>query len=192
MKYTQVAADAFQKLQLNAGVLLTEFDPEKGDLDRTKIFAATGGGVSFTATPELIDFGDDIDNVPSNTKQLTQIDYYTVEMSGTAKTADTEMARMLIGAADIQGDKIVPRTDIMDKDFGDIWWVGDYGDDHDGEDAGFMAIKMTNVLNTGGFSMQSNDKGKADFAFTFRCFYDLEDITKVPFEIYINGGGARG
>lgn len=189
MKFTQVASDAFQKLQLNAGVLLTEFDPETGALDRTKIFAATGGGVSFTATPELIDFGEDIDNVPSNTKQLAQIDYYTVEMSGTAKTADTATAKALIGAADVAGNKITPRADLLASDFSNVWWVGDYGSDHDGNDAGFMAIKMVNALNTGGFSMQTNDKGKADFAFTFRSFYDLENIEAVPFEIYISAGG---
>ena len=62
MKFTQVAADAFEKLQLNAGVLLTEFDPSTGEIDRSKIFGATTGGVSFTAQAEYLDFGEDIDN----------------------------------------------------------------------------------------------------------------------------------
>lgn len=190
MKYTQVASDAFQKLQLNAGILLTDFNPSTGAFDDEDIFAATGGGVSFTATPELIDFGEDIDNVPSNTKQLAQIDYYTAEMSGTAKTADTVTAQKLIGAADVASGKIVPRADLVAADFSDIWWVGDYGEHHEGSGAGFMAIHLMNALSTDGFSMQTNDKGKADFAFTYRGFYDLEDTDTVPFEIYISEGTA--
>lgn len=188
MKYTQVAADAFQKLQLNAGILLTDFTPSTGAYDREDIFAATGGGVSFSATPELVDFGEDIDNVPSNTKQLARIDYYTVEMSGTAKTADTTTAARLIGAADVTSGKIVPRADLALSDFNDVWWVGDYGENHGDTGADFMAIKLINALSTGGFSMQTNDKGKADFAFTFRGFYDLSNIDTVPFEIYISSG----
>lgn len=190
MKYTQVAPDAFQKLQLNAGILLTDFNPSTGAFNSADIFAATGGGVSFTATPELIDFGEDIDNVPSNTKQLAQIDYYTVEMSGTAKTADTATAKKLIGAADITSGKIVPRADLVSTDFTDVWWVGDYGEHHEGTGAGFMAIHLMDALSTGGFSMQTNDKGKADFSFTFRGFYDLENVDTVPFEIYISEGSA--
>lgn len=192
MKFTQVAADAFQNLQLNAGVLLTEFDPDSGVPDREKIFCATGDGVSFSAVQELIDFGEDIDNVPGNTKQLTQIDYYTVEMSGTAKTINTTNGKRFIGACDVVGNKLTPRADLLGDDFMDIWWVGDYGEKHEGEEAGFLAIKMYNVLNVGGFSLKSNDKGKGDFAFNLRAFYDIEDTSKVPFDVYIKEGGAKG
>jgi hypothetical protein len=34
MKFTTVAADAFQKFQLNAGIILTEFDPSTEAVDR--------------------------------------------------------------------------------------------------------------------------------------------------------------
>lgn len=190
MKFTQVAADAFQKLQLNAGVLLTEFDPATPTLDKTKILMATGGGTSFTATPEFIDFAEDIDNVPSNTMQMKQIDYYTCTMSGTGKTVDTTVAKTLIGAADIDGTdttKVVPRSVLKSTDFSDIWWVGDYSDEH-GTNGGFVAIKLKNALNTGGFSIQSNDNGKGDFSFEFTGHYDLTNIDTVPFELYIKAG----
>ena len=193
MKFTQIAADAFRKLQLNAGVMLTEFDPATGTLDRTKIFAATGGGVAFAAEPEYIDFGDGIDNVPLNTKELKQIDTINVTMSGTARTVDTVTAARLIGAADYDDTtgKITPRVDLIDEDFFDIWWVGDYSDEH-GDDGGFVAIKMINALSTGGFSMQSNNKDKGDFEFEFTGHFSLEDMTVVPYEIYIKQGGAEG
>lgn len=190
MKYTQVAADAFQKLQLNAGVLLSDFDPTTGTLDRTDIIAATGGGVTFEATPTFIDFGEDIDNVPENTKELKQLDRFDVKMSGTAKTVDTATAKLFIAAADVASNKVTPRSTLASTDFTDIWWVGDYSDVTTGSTAGFMAIKMIDALSTGGFKVQSNDKGKGDFAFEFTAHYSMEDIDVVPFEVYIKEGTA--
>lgn len=199
MKFTQVAADAFQKLQLNAGVMLTEFDPTSPTLDKTKIVAATGGGVTFTATPTFIDFGEDIDNVPNNTKELKRIDQYECTLSGTGKTMDTAFAKSVIAAADVTvaSGKVTPRNNLVDADFDDIWWVGDYSDvnadsgtGQNAATAGFMAIKLINALSTGGLSVVSNDKAKGDFAFTYTGHYSLEDIDTVPFEMYIKQGTA--
>lgn len=197
MKFTQVAADAFQKLQLNAGVLLTQFEPSTATLDKTKIFAATGGGVAFEAVPTFLDFGEDIDNVPNNTKELKRIDYYEAKLSGTAKTIDTAFAKAVIAAADVTAasGKVTPRSTLADADFQDIWWVGDYSDVNvDGSGnapkAGFLAIKLINALSTGGFKIQSNDKGKGDFAFEFTGHYTMEDIDAVPFELYVKPGVA--
>lgn len=191
MKFTQVAADAFQKLQLNAGVLLKSFNPATGELDRASIFAATSGGVSFTAAPEYIDYGEDIDNVPANTKELKKQQSVEVKLSGTAKTVDTASAKTLIGACDVDGNKLTPRVDLLAEDFADIWWVGDYSDKNDDATGGFLAIHVLNALNTGGFSIQSNDDGKADIAFDFTGHYSLDDITVVPFEMFIESGGSE-
>lgn len=188
MKYTQVAANAFQTLQLNAGILLTEFDPTDGSYDREDIFAATSGGVSFTAVPEYLDFGEDIDNVPANTKELKKTNSVEVKLSGTAKTIDTNSAKKLIASCDLDGDKITPRRDLLMDDFFDIWWVGDYSDKNGNNNGGFVAVHVMNVLNTGGFSIQSNDDGKADIAFEFTGHYSLEDLDLVPFELYVKAG----
>ena len=194
MKYTQVASDAFSRLQLNAGVLLTEFDPTSPTLDKTKIFAATGGGVTFEAKPNYIDFGEDIDNVPTNTKELKQLDYFEAKMSGTAKTVDKPFAKALVAAADISGDKVAPRSNLLQTDFQDIWWVGDYSDVNVDSGAnvkaGYIAIRLINALSTGGFKVVSNPKGKGDFDFEYTAHYSLSDVDAVPFEIYIKEGQA--
>lgn len=189
MKFTTVAPDAFKKLQLNAGVLLSDFDPVVGIIDREKIIAATGGGVSFTATPEFTDFGEDIDNVPANTMELKRIDSVTTTMSGTAKTVDTATAKRFMAAADYDQStgKLVPRADLAISDFDDLWWVGDYSDVNTGDSAGFIAVHLLNALSTGGFQIQSNDNGKGDFAFEFTGHYSLNDTTLVPYEVYISG-----
>lgn len=191
MKFTQVAPDAFAKLQLNAGVLLTEFDPTSPTLDKTKIFGATSGGVSFATNPEYVDFGEDIDNVPPNTKQLKRLQSVNPVMSGTFKTADTAVAKALMAAADVEGDKITPRGTLDDGDFFDLWWVGDYSDKTGATKGGFMAILLKDALSTGGFQIQSNDDGKGDFDFEFTGHYDLTNIDVLPFEVYIKTGTAE-
>jgi hypothetical protein len=190
MKYTQVATDAFQKLQLNAGVLLNSFDPNAPAFADANIIGATGGGVSFTAVPTFIDFGEGIDNVPANTKEMKQLDRYEVKLSGTFKTIDNSLGKMLVSAADITSGAIIPRSVLSQDDFFDVWWVGDYSDVNTGSTAGFIAIKVIDALSTGGFSVQSNDKGKGDFAFEFTGHYSLEDIDAAPFEIYVEAGSS--
>lgn len=191
MKYTQIPTDTFETIQLNAGILVKTFTPNSGTVG--ELIGATTGGVNFTDTPEFVDFGDDIDNCPKNTKELKKIDSREVKMSGTFVTVSTETAKMLAGAADIDGTdttKVTPRNDLLDTDFEDIWWVGDYSDKNTGTAAGFVAIHMKNSLNTAGFQIQSTDKGKGQFAFEFTGHYSIENVDEVPYEIYIKAGAA--
>lgn len=196
-KFTQIPTDTFKKLQLNAGILTTEFDPKSGELTAANIIGATSGGVSFEAVPTFTDFGEDIDNCPKNTKELKRIDMWECKMSGSFVTMDTKVATSVVGAAAIaSGDqtKVVPHNAIDAKDFKDIWWVGDYSDINvDGSSAGkagFIAIKLANALSTGGFKIQSGDKAKGTFEFEYTGHYSLENIDTVPFELYIKAGSA--
>lgn len=194
MKFTKIPTNTFKELQLNAGVLVSEFTPASGTVTASNIIGATSGGVNFTATPEYTDFGDDIDNCPKNMKELKRLDNWTVEMSGTYLTVNTTVAKALVGAADIDGSdntKIVPRNDIVDADFSDIWWVGDYSDKNGATNGGYMAIHLINALSTGGFQLQSGDKAKGQFAFTYTAHYSNTDPDKVPFEIYVKAGTAE-
>lgn len=196
-KFTQIPTDTFKKLQLNAGILTTEFDPKSGGLTATDIIGATSGGVSFEAVPTFTDFGEDIDNCPKNTKELKRIDMWECKMSGSFVTMDTKVATSVVGAAAVAGDdqtKVVPHNAIDAGDFKDIWWVGDYSDINvDGSSAGkagFIAIKLANALSTGGFKIQSGDKAKGTFEFEYTGHYSLENIDTVPFELYIKAGSA--
>lgn len=196
-KFTQIPTDTFKKLQLNAGMLTTEFNPATGELAENNIIGATSGGVSFEATPSFTDFGDDIDNCPKNTKELKRLESWEAKMSGSFVTMDTNTAKSVIGAATINGDdttKVVPRNSVDANDFKDIWWIGDYSDvNEDGTSAGkagFIAIKLISALSTGGFKIQSGDKAKGTFAFEYTGHYSIEHIDTVPFEIYIKAGSA--
>ena len=194
MKFTRIPESAFQKLQLNAGILLSNFAPATGEVSENDLLGATSGGVSFSAVPSFSDFGEDIDNAPVNVLELKRLDSWEVTMSGSFITVDVATAKRLIGAADIDGSdatKIVPRADLKETDFSDIWWVGDYSDQNGDQNGGYVAIHMLNGLNTGGFSLQSNNRGKGEFAFEFTGHYSLAEQSRVPFEVYVKTGSEE-
>ena len=194
MKFTKIPSDTFQKLQINAGILTTDFTPATGTIGDAGQIGATTGGVNFTATPTYSDMGADIDNCPKNMKELKKLDSWEAKMTGTFVNADTAIAKLLCGAADIgtsDTTKVTPRNDINGADFDDIWLVGDYSDKNGETNGGFIAIKLINALSTGGFQLKTADKAKGQFAFEFTGHYSMSAQDTVPFEIYIKAGTAE-
>ena len=193
MKFTQVPTDTFENLVLNAGILVDEFTPATGVIGN--ILGATTGGIEFSTNPTYTDFGEDIDNVPENTKQLKRLKSFDPAMSGTFLTVDTATVKSLIGAADIgtsDTTKVVPRDQLLQADFDDVWWVGDYSDknvdDESTHTAGYIAIHLMNALNTAGFKITSSKDNKAQMAFEYHGHYDISNISTPPFEIYVKAG----
>ena len=191
MKYTKIPETTFQNLQLNAGVLLSAFDPGTATVANESIIGATTGGVNFTATPTFSDYGEDVDNCPKNMKELKKLDSWEISLSGTYVTVDANAVKALVGAADVSGNKITPRNDLKLTDFTDVWWVGDYSDQNGETNGGFVAIHMMNALSTGGFAIKSSDNGKGNFAFTYTAHYSMDAQDTVPFEVYVKAGTAE-
>ena len=197
-KFTKVASDAFQKLQLNAGILTDGFTVNTATIGN--IIGATTGGVTFSATPNYIDFGEDVDNVPNGMMELKKLDYYDVHMTGNFVTCTPTLAKKLIGSADIDGSnstKVIPRDELKTTDFADVWWIGDYSDvntdsgtGQSATTAGYIAIHLMNALNTSGFQITSTKNGKGQLAFDFQGHYSIDAQDTVPFEIYVKAGTA--
>lgn len=194
MKYTQIPADSFKEIQLNAGILVDTFAPDTATIG--KLIGATTGGINFTATPTFSDYGEDIDNCPKNMLELKKLESWEATMAGTFVTVTADTAKMLVGAGDKDSSDdthIIPRNDVLESDFNDMWWVGDYSDINTDDSsashtAGFCAIHLMNALSTGGFQIQSTDKAKGQFAFTFTGHYSMSAQDTVPYEIYIKAG----
>ena len=191
MKYTKIPETTFQNLQLNAGVLLSDFSPEDATVANKNIIGATTGGVNFTAVPAFSDYGEDIDNCPKIMMDLKKLESWDINMSGTYVTVDVNAVKSLVGAADVEGEKITPRNDISLEDYKDVWWVGDYSDQNGETNGGYVAIHMMNALSTGGFAIQSSDNGKGNFAFTYTAHYSMDAQDTVPFEVYVKAGNAE-
>ena len=191
MKFRKIPEATFKNIVLNAGVLLKSFTPETPTIEDANILGATTGGINFTATPSFTDFGEDIDNCPKNMKELKKLDSWEVKLTGTFITSNTSLIALLMGAGDVgtsDTTKVTPRVDVASADFKDLWFVCDYSDKNGENNGGFCAIKIINALSTGGFSMQSADKGKAQFSFEFTGHVSMSAQTVVPFEVYLKEG----
>ena len=189
MRFTQIPTTAMEEMQLNAGVLLSNFTPSTAEV--SGIIGATTGGIKFSAIPAYSDFGEDIDNCPKNMMELKRQDSVEVKISGTFVTVTTAVAKKLMAAADIgtsDQTKITPRNDLKTEDFADLWWVGDYSDKNGATNGGFVAIHVMHALNTGGFQLQTGDKSKGQFPFEFTGHYSIDAQDVVPYEVYVKAG----
>lgn len=181
-RFSQIKEATFDELQVDAGVLLKSFDPENPELVDENIICATTGGVNPVCTPEFADWGEDIDNVPVNTMELKQITGYTCTFGFTALNVTPEAIKLALGAADVNGQSIIPRRRLKQDDFNDIWWVGDRSD------GGLVAICLRNALSTGGFSLQTTKNGKGQVAVTLTGHTSIKEQDKVPMEFYVAEG----
>ena len=189
MQFTKMPADAFQKLQLNAGILVDTFEPDTAEIGN--LLGATSGGIQFATNPSYEDFGEDVDNCPPNTKELKRLISFDPTMSGTFLTCTAQVIKDLVGAADVNvtdTTKVVPRTELLSTDFKELWWIGDYSDHNTGTSAGFLAIHLMNALNQGGFQIQSGKNAKGQMRFEYHGHYSIATQDDVPFEIYCKTG----
>lgn len=190
MKYTQIPADTFQHLVLNAGILVDEFTPADGTIGN--LLGATTGGITFNANPTYSDWGEDIDNCPNNTMELKRLDGYDPVMSGTFLTVTGSSLESLVGSATkttASGvDKVVPNNELQTTDFKEVWWIGDYSDVNTGATAGFMAIHLLNALNQTSLQITTTKNGKDQLAFEYHGHYSLNAQDTVPFEVYLKAG----
>lgn len=185
--FTKVSSTAFASIQTNAGMLLNSFNPENPVAPTDEqIICMTTGGINPSCAAEYTDFGEDIDNVPNNTKELKRLNSWTCTLSTTAYDTTPELIKLALGAADINGTnaKIVPRRELKNSDFSDIWWVGDR------LDGGWVAIRLVNALSTDGFSIQTAKDGKGTIPLTLTGHVSIHDQDTMPMEFYVSEGGS--
>lgn len=185
--FTKISQDAFDELQVDAGVLLSAFDPsDPAEPDDEDIITATTGGITVNCTPTYEDWGSDVDNCPPNLKELKHLTGWDCNMQTTALGTSPSLIRFALGAADIDGDnetKIIPRRNLKNSDFDDaIWWVGDRSD------GGLVAVKLMNALSTGGFSLKTTKDNKGQITLTITGHVSINDQDTMPMEFYSTEG----
>ena len=182
--YTVIPESTFQDMQLDAGVLLTTFNPANPVVADANIITATTGGVQATCKPTFSDLAEDVDNVPNGMMEFQHLDSWECSLSTTALGTSPAMIKRSLGCADIDSNdttKIVPRADLKQTDFGDVWWVGDKAD------GGFVAIQLKNALSTEGFSLQTTKNGKGHTGLTLRGHVSITAQKEVPMVFYSIG-----
>lgn len=177
--FTKIPQDTFSELQLDAGVLLNKFDPAKvaapADED---IICATTGGINISCVPTYSDMGEDVDNCPTNTKELKHLDGWECKMSFTALGTSPENIKLALGAATVSTTKVTPNRDLKQADFSDIWWAGDRAD------GGVVAACLKNALSTGGFTLQTTKNGKGQVSVELTGHVSIEAQDTMPMEFY--------
>lgn len=181
-KFTRIPESTFTEMQLDAGIVLNKFDPTgETDVEDADIICATTGGISVSCVPTYSDLGEDVDNCPVNMKELKHLDSWECMMSFTSLGTSPASIRLALGAADIDGSnssKIVPRRDLSQDDFSDIWWVGDRAD------GGMVAVRLINALSTGGFSLQTTKSGMGQVSVELTGHVSINEQDTMPMEFY--------
>lgn len=185
-RFTQVKLDAFKEIQVEAGVIVKEFNPANPVLDRANIICVTSGGIQITAKPSFTDYFEDVDNMPNNTMEGKQVDDWECTLATTVLDNSPEGIKLALGVADIDPNdstRITPRKDIKLSDFvSSLWWIGDKAD------GGFVACQILNGLSTEGFSLQTTKKGKGTSALTITGHYSANAVDTVPMNFYVVNG----
>lgn len=179
---TRISADAADKMQINAGLLLNNFDVanpvEPADED---IVCETTGDFSITCVPTTEDFFADVNNAPTNTKEGKQITGWDCSLGVTALSITEENLILSLGAADVMEDGgIRPRRTYKSEDFKSLYWIGDMIDENK-----LFAIVMDDTVSTGGLSFTSTNNGKGGLALTLMPHSTITNIEKVPMAFYI-------
>lgn len=183
--FTRVASDAFDALQLDAGVLLSNYNinnPYSPPADND-IIATTTGGINPVCTATYSDFGEDVDNVPINMMEFKHLDGWECTLGFSTIKFNAENTLWALGAADstlLENGvvKIAPRRDLRQADFKDVWWVGDKAN------GGAYAVKLRNALSTSGLSIQSTKNGKGTNAITLTGHVSINNQNVMPMEFY--------
>lgn len=193
--FSIITEEAFNELQVEAGVLLKTFNPASPSTPSSSdIITATTGGITASCVPTYDDFFADVDNAPDNVMEGKRITGHNCRISTTAIGTSADVIRLSLGAADVTAasGKIEPRRQLKTSDFQDLWWVGDRAD------GGLVAIQLKKALSTGGFSLKTTKNGKGQLTLELTGHTTLATQNEVPMVFYsIEGedettGGTTG
>lgn len=82
-------------------------------------------------------------------------------------------------------NEILPRKDLEQEDFTDLWWVGDKAN------GGFVAVQLKNALSTAGFTLKTTKNGKGQLTVELTGHVSISAQSEMPMKFYsIDGEGA--
>ena len=180
---TKVAADAAENMQVDAGLLVSNFDVTNpvapADSD---IISATTGDFTLTCTPDTEDFFDDVNNAPKNSMEGKRITGWNCSLGVSCLEITEDTLKLALGAAGATADGlgVTARSQFKAEDFKGLYWLGDMVD----EDKVFV-IAMDNAVSTGGVSFTSTKNGKGKLALTITPHSSLANMEKIPMSFYI-------
>ena len=192
---TPLRRETYKSLQLNAGVFLVDFDlsgyTNAEDLkaalasaitDGSKLLGATRGGGSFVITRDIRQV--EADGVRAKFKGSEIVDSADAYISTTIIEITPQHIKDVLGNADIDDDVpghvvVTIRMAIDDGDYlPNIIWIGDTSE-------GFMAIELTDALNTADFTLTFADKNEGTANAEFHAHQEgVEYTDNLPVKLH--------
>ena len=190
-----IRPEAFNHLQLNAGIFLTDLDYSSiSDASALKsaiasavtagttILGVTRGGGTFNVTRETRT--PEVDGMRYPFKGSDFVDSADAYLSGTLLEVNPTNFKRLLGSGDVStsGKKttvtmrtaINPETDYIDS----LCWVGDISN------GSLVLIELDNAFNTSDFSLTFTDKGEGTLPFEFHARQEnVSDYDNAPFRV---------
>lgn len=190
-----IRKEAFENLQLNAGIFLVDFDHSNiSDVAAlktaiaaavtagTNIMGVTRGGGTFNVTRDMRT--PEVDGMRYPFKGSDFVDSADAYLSGTLLEVNPVNFKRLLGTGDAvtNGQKttvtmrtaIDPDTDYLDS----LCWIGDIADGR------LVMIELDNAFNTADFSLTFTDKGEGTMTFEFHARQDeVSDYDEAPFRV---------
>lgn len=192
---TGLRADTFDNLQLNAGIMLKNFDYSNitsasalktaigTAITGNKCLGATRGGGSFNVTRERRT--PDIDGMRYPFIGSEFVDSADAYLSTTLVeiTADNLKLALGSGVATTSGNvtTIKMNTAYSDSDYlTNVCWVGDLADGR------FVLICLKNALNTADLQLTYADKNEGTLTVEFHAHQEaVDDYDEAPFEVLV-------
>lgn len=172
----RISADAANKLQINAGLLLKNFNVdnpvEPSDDD---IICETTGNFSISSVPTLEDFFADINNAPANTKEGLRVTGWEHTLGVTAVSITEETLLMALNAKTAVAGTVGIRPSNVITFRDKLYWVGDMSDPDK-----LFVVCLENVASTGGLSFTSSDDGKGGLALSFKAYESIGGNPLLP------------
>lgn len=191
---TPVRTETYQKLQLNAGAFLVNFEYDTyatADALRTaalaaitagtNILGATRGGGSFVVTQEVRE--PEVDGARYRFKGGSFVDSVDANLTGTLVEVTPNNFKYILATGDVttssQKTTVKMHTRINASDhLTNLVWIGDLSD------GSLVLIALKNALNTNGMNLTFTDKGEGTIPFEFHAYQGaVEDYDNAPFEV---------
>ena len=196
---TPCRKETFQRLQLNAGAFLMDWNYKTYNSapalktalaaalkDDQYVLGATRGGGTFVVTGEIRE--PDVDGKRYRFKGGAVVDSVDANLGGTLVEIRPANFAKVLATGEVTNNgavhSIKMRTAIKDQDYiPHLIWVGDMSD------GGLIIIDLSNALNTNGMTLTFTDKGEGTIPFEFHAYQeDVEDYDYAPFEVLFVDG----
>lgn len=184
----QIPADTFNNLAKGAGMLTKNFTPSApATLEAGDVLCATNGGVHVTCVPTIVDHAEGIDNAKTGLLEMQEVTMYEVGMEFTAVSVTTDMLKMAMGKASVEGtNKVLPKHGMLTAaDVRNLWLIVPQTDKK------CFAACIKNAFSTGGLDLQTENNGTGSLNITLKGMYKIAEQDVVPLECYIIEDGEE-